>query len=226
MELTRKTQTKIIPALIEARKSITGVVKGEANPFFKSKYADLPSVIQAVNQPLLDNDLIVTQPTQSIDGVVYLVTEITHVSGEWKRGYLPVLNKKPNDPQGQGSAITYARRYGLLAMLNIPTFDDDGEIAMARNHNEPETKAQPTLEEHDDIPYDAPQPKVAKKITKPQRTALINYVNEMGVSQEAAVQLLKANGYEQSSDVTQDRLEFIKSEIARIGAEMKEVSHA
>ena len=124
-------QDKIVPAMIEARKKITGAVKGKTNDFFRSTYVDLPSVIQCCNKELLENDLLVSQPTIIHDGKVFLVTEIMHVSGQWKRGYLPIINKKQDD-QGQGSALTYTRRQGLLAILNIPALDDDAEATTVR----------------------------------------------------------------------------------------------
>ena len=126
-------QDKIVPAMIEARKKITGAVKGKTNEFFRSTYVDLPSVIQCCNKELLENDLLVSQPTIIHDGKVYLVTEIMHVSGQWKRGYLPIINKKQDD-QGQGSALTYTRRQGLLAILNIPALDDDAEATTVRDN--------------------------------------------------------------------------------------------
>jgi len=134
MELNSEKIDKIVPALIEARKKITGVTKDEDNPFFKSKYANLTSIIQAVNSELLESEIIITQPTCLIDEKLFSITQCTHSSGQWVRAYLPIINKKGDD-QGQGSGLTYARRYGLQALLTIPAFDDDGELTKAKNGN-------------------------------------------------------------------------------------------
>ena len=169
-ELNSEKQDQIVPALIEARKEITGVTKDSANPFFKSKYADLTSIIQAVNKELLDNDLIITQPTQVVDGTLYLVTQLTHSSGQWVRGYLPVHNKKGDD-QGQGSGITYARRYGLQALLNIPAFDDDAELTKAKNGKSEKTGIAKVDQVLDDIPIGDDEP------VTPNRSTLIDTFN-------------------------------------------------
>jgi hypothetical protein len=122
------TINKLAVALVKAQAEMGSPKKDSANPFFKSKYADLAEVISVVKDPLLKHGnaflQIVTQ-----DGVE---TTLIHESGEFISGTTPVIVAKPNDPQALGSAITYARRYGLQAMLGIPAEDDDGEKAMGR----------------------------------------------------------------------------------------------
>ena len=105
----------------------------KSNPFFKSKYADLSSVWEAVRDPLLENGLSVAQTfAQSDTGSINIVTTLLHESGQWIRGCLtmPILKQ---DPQAAGSSITYGRRYALSAMLGICPEDDDGEKGMVRN---------------------------------------------------------------------------------------------
>lgn len=178
-ELNSEKQDQIVPALIEARKEITGVTKDSENPFFKNKYANLTSIIQAVNKELLDNDLIITQPTQVVDGKLYLVTQLTHSSGQWVRGYLPVLNKKGDD-QGQGSGITYARRYGLQALLNIPAFDDDAELTKAKNGKPEQTGIDKVDQVLDDIPIGDDEP------VTPNRSTLIDTFNSWPTTKQKA----------------------------------------
>lgn len=126
-------------ALAKAQSEMQGAVKDAANPFFKSKYADLESVWQACRKPLTDNGLSVVQTTRySPDGLV-LVTTLLHSSGEWIGGEMPVLAKDAS-PQAQGSAITYARRYALAAAVGVYQTDDDAEAAMARK---PDLKLDP-----------------------------------------------------------------------------------
>lgn len=118
-------------ALAKAQAEIKGAVKDASNPFFKSNYADLQSVWDACRLPLSKNGLSVAQTTDIVGERLVLVTTLLHSSGQWIRGALPVEPVK-RDPQGMGSAITYARRYALAAMVGIYQTDDDAEVAMDR----------------------------------------------------------------------------------------------
>jgi hypothetical protein len=118
-------------ALAKAQADISGAVKDSANPFFKSKYADLESVWSACRKPLTSNGLSVIQTTQPTKQGLMLVTTLAHSSGEWIRGYMPIL-AKDNSAQSQGSAVTYARRYALAAIVGIYQVDDDAEAAQGR----------------------------------------------------------------------------------------------
>lgn len=126
-------------ALAKAQSQISGAVKDAANPFFKSKYADLESVWQACRKPLTDNGLSVTQTSRYTPDGLMLVTTLLHTSGEWIAGEMPVL-VKDNSPQAQGSGLTYARRYALAALVGIYQTDDDGEAAQGRK---PDLKLDP-----------------------------------------------------------------------------------
>jgi hypothetical protein len=123
-------------ALSKAQSAITGALKDNANSFFKSKYADLASCWDACRQQLAANNLAVIQTTEVTEAGTVLVTTLAHSSGEWMRGYLPVLTKDAG-PQGQGSGLTYARRYALAAIVGLAQIDDDGEAAQARGKKEP-----------------------------------------------------------------------------------------
>jgi len=105
-----------------------GARKDSTNPFFKSKYADLQAIYMAVREPLTKNELAVIQTTETLD-TLNVVTTLVHSSGQWIRGYMPVINTK-GDAQGMGSAITYARRYSLAAIAGIAQMDDDGNAAV------------------------------------------------------------------------------------------------
>jgi len=118
-------------ALAKAQAEITGAVKDAANPFFKSKYADLESVWSACRKPLTDNGLSVVQTTDYTTEGLMLRTTLLHSSGQWIAGDMPVLTKDAS-PQAQGSGITYARRYALAAIVGVYQTDDDGEAAQGR----------------------------------------------------------------------------------------------
>jgi hypothetical protein len=117
-------------AVCEMQKAELFALKDSANPFFKSRYADLSSCWAAARGPLTANGLGVIQTTEIGEaGVPVIVTTLVHKSGQWIRGRLSMAPAKA-DPQGVGSAITYGRRYGLCAMLGIVSdADDDGEGA-------------------------------------------------------------------------------------------------
>ena len=119
-------------ALSKAQASITGALKDSANPFFKSKYADLASCWDACRKPLTDNGLAVIQTIEAGEGRAVLVTTLCHASGEWIKSYCPILTKD-DSPQGQGSGITYARRYALAAMVGLAQIDDDAEASQGRH---------------------------------------------------------------------------------------------
>lgn len=123
-------------ALSKAQASITGALKDSANPFFKSRYADLASCWDACRQQLAANNLAVIQTTEVTEAGTVLVTTLAHASGEWIRGRLPVLTKDAG-PQGQGSGLTYARRYALAAVVGLAQIDDDAEAAQGRAKKEP-----------------------------------------------------------------------------------------
>ena len=125
-------------ALAKAQAAVTGAVKDAANPFFKSKYADLESVWSACRKPLTDNGLAVVQTSRYTPDGLMLVTTLLHSSGEWISGEMPVL-VKDNSPQAQGSGLTYARRYALAAIVGIYQTDDDGEAAQGRKPTVPQT---------------------------------------------------------------------------------------
>ena len=120
---------KLATALVKAQAAMGGAVKDSNNPFFNSKYADLGSVVKAVKEPFADNGLSYVQFPYSSERGVGVTTRLMHTSGQWLESEF-VLPMTKVDPQGAGSAITYARRYALQSIAGIPTADDDGEAAM------------------------------------------------------------------------------------------------
>lgn len=130
---TSTTITKISAALLAAQKIMGDAVKGSKNPFFKSSYADLNSIREAVTPALNENGITVMQPIS----MECVETVLLHESGEFMSSQTPIVCAKQNDPQALGSAISYARRYGLQAMLNVGAVDDDGEKAVDRSPKSP-----------------------------------------------------------------------------------------
>jgi hypothetical protein len=124
-----KTSTElneIAAALVGFHKAMGKVKKEANNPFFKSKYASLPNILDAIREPLILNNLSVVQfPT----GENELTTILMHASGQFMQSsYL--MRPVKNDPQGVGSCITYQRRYAVGAILSLSIDeDDDGNAA-------------------------------------------------------------------------------------------------
>ena len=132
---------ELAKALAAVQGKLAGAKKDSENPFFKSKYADLSSVWDSCRKLLADNGLAVVQTCSAGYGreVIRVDTILVHTSGEWISGQLDITPSK-NDPQGIGSALTYARRYGLSAIVGVCQEDDDAESSMSRPPKEDEVK--------------------------------------------------------------------------------------
>lgn len=158
---------ELASALIKVQANLKPVPKDSENPFFHSSYADLTSIWEAIRKPLTDNGLCVVQTNsgETCESVT-VDTMLLHSSGQWIKGSLTLKASKikmskqnPNqveseivDPQSMGSALTYARRYALAAIVGVCPEDDDAEGAMDRkeapkangktynNYNKPELK--------------------------------------------------------------------------------------
>ena len=126
---------KIAAAFVKAKMRFRPAIKEKSNPAFKgTKYADLSSCIEAVDDAFLANGIVMYQECQPDDTGVTVETVLLHESGESIRsGKLHVPASK-QDPQGYGSALTYARRYSLMAACGIAPEDDDGNSASGKQH--------------------------------------------------------------------------------------------
>jgi hypothetical protein len=131
-------------AMCKAQSEMGGAHKGANNPFFKSKYADLGSVIEVVKEPFANNGLSYVQFPINDGDKIGVETILMHESGEWLSGSFTVKASK-QDAQGAGSVITYCKRYGLQAVAGIPSEDDDGNAASKGNSS----PAKPTIGDMD-----------------------------------------------------------------------------
>lgn len=123
---------QIATALVKAQKAFGPALKSSTNPHFKSRYADLAACVEAVIAGLNDNGIALIQKCYDCDNGVMVETMFVHESGEMLEcGILHVPASK-QDPQGYGSALTYARRYSLMAACGIAPEDDDGNSASRR----------------------------------------------------------------------------------------------
>ncbi len=119
----------IATALVRAKRAFGPALKDKNNPAFRSKYADLGACIEAVDSALLENGIALIQETSEDLTGVTIETVLLHESGEMIRGGKLHVPAAKQDPQGYGSALTYARRYSLMATCGIAPEDDDGNAA-------------------------------------------------------------------------------------------------
>ena len=132
---------QIASALVKAQKQFAPALKSATNPHFKSKYADLAACVEAVIDALNANGIFLMQQTHESEGGVVIETTFVHESGEVMsagRFYSPASKQ---DPQGYGSATTYARRYSLMAACGIAPEDDDGNAGVKAVNDAPKKPA-------------------------------------------------------------------------------------
>ncbi|MEH2029785.1 MAG: ERF family protein [Nostoc sp.] len=123
---------KLISALIKAKAEFQPIHKNKTNPHYKSQYADLDSVLDAVTPALNAHGLTIIQLVGIVDGKTVLETRLYHDSGENTCSVFPL--PETSDPQKIGSALTYARRYSLCAILSVVADEDnDGNAASEKN---------------------------------------------------------------------------------------------
>lgn len=138
---------ELCAAMAKAFPEIEGATKDSNNPHFKTKYADLSNVVEAIKPALTKHGLFFAQRTKEMSGGVCVETVVYHSSGEsLSFGELFVPASK-QDAQGYGSALTYARRYSLMAAFGVAPEDDDGNAAAANpprqdERKEPEKRAE------------------------------------------------------------------------------------
>ena len=132
----------IATALVKAQKAFGPALKTATNPHFRSRYADLSACVEAVIDALNDNGIAMIQKCYDCNTGIMIETVFIHESGEMLEcGILQVPASK-QDPQGYGSALTYARRYSLMAACGIAPEDDDGNAAVRK----PAVEAKPPLD--------------------------------------------------------------------------------
>lgn len=130
----------------------------------KRKYADLQSVLEAVRDGLTANGLAVIQAPMPADNGIKLRTTLAHKSGQWMASELCLPQDKMGGVQGMGSALTYARRYALAAMVGIAQDDDDGETAMQESRKADKQRVQQVRQRAAAENPDAPTPEMFRAL--------------------------------------------------------------
>lgn len=134
MELSNEIKDLAI-ALCQAQAEMSGALKDSDNPYYKSKYADLASCMQASRPFLTKYNLSISQTVDSTSEGYFLLTYLIHSSGQFIKSRIKLYMEKP-DMQKLGSAITYARRYAYAAIIGLHQMDDDGESLHDRRKEE------------------------------------------------------------------------------------------
>lgn len=215
--------TEIIPALIAARKAVKPAVKREDSHY--GKYADLAEIIDCSNEALLANGLFLSQPTIRLDEIDFVKTQISHISGQFICSYTKIINGRPNDPQAQGSAITYARRYGYEALFNIQRADDDGEGAMPKGEEKAFANSPGSSESSASTQTATAQTaNGVKKVSKSQAGLIFHKLNESGFTDDQRKEFLLnkfgvESNYELPYTAVKEILDlFDKGELVPLGA--------
>jgi hypothetical protein len=195
----------ILAALFELQKEMyvekVFFTKSADNPFYKSKYMPLPQLLQVIVPRLHKHGMLLSQHSGAVysAGVVSVETVISHVSsGEFVSS---VFASTAPDPQKAGAVITYGKRYGLEALLGVPTIDDDAESAMDRTKSagKKSQKIQPVVKEG--------------CLTTDQQTEIADLCKNM--SKESKVKLLKDYEATTLADIKQEHYKKIKEEVKR-----------
>lgn len=195
--ITSTTTGAIAAALAKAQADMGNAHKDRQNPAFRSTYATLAAVREAVTGPLSANGIAVVQ-APSLDGeIVSVETRLLHTSGEW---LACVAGAKPTkgDPQGIGSAISYLRRYGLMAMVGIAADDDDDGNAASGRSPEPARQPSPAPRQ---APA-APPPPTVEKWNDAARKAFCADLATMSLSYENVAAFCESLGRPRPSVMT------------------------
>lgn len=129
-------ENNLYQSLAKAQSEMPLVTKTDNNPFFKSKYAGLPSILEVALPVLHKNGLFIVQCPITNGDRIGIKTDIYHTSGDSISSEFTVALQK-NDPQGAGSALTYCRRYALVAMLGLNVDEDDDANHASGNVSNP-----------------------------------------------------------------------------------------
>lgn len=188
--MNKSTEIKTLAmALHKAQGKIKAALKDSTNPHFRSKYADLSSVVEAVKAPLHSEGIVFLQGIEDAENGVAVETMLLHVSGEWISSTLKIPASK-QDAQGYGSAITYGRRYGLQSMCGVPAEDDDGNAATATAPTKPLSVAGQEWEKMSDEEKKFLQEladEVKESIKKDGGLVGMKYLEEQNLTQEEKV---------------------------------------
>lgn len=205
MENLTHSQTigELVKALVAASKNFKPVIKDKINPYFKSRYADLSSVLDATTDALLAEGLVIVQAPLVNESKAGVTTMLMHTSGEWMRGDL-LLPVSKWDAQGSGSGITYARRYAVQGFLHVSAEEDDDGNEASDKGQQAKAAMMPKPPQKTAMPK--PPSKTAKPVEeKPFRNRFWGAARGAGKSDDMIRDYVGWLGYERTEDIPLDR---------------------
>lgn len=199
----------IAKALSDFQGEMSAVPRESSNPFYKSKYAELSTIISHIQKLLKKNGLAVSQLCGEGVDKVSVTTLLMHTSGEWLSETVTMTPTKA-DPQGIGSTITYARRYSLSAMLLLASDeDDDGNVASGKVEKKPEApKVEPKKAKET-----APAEKVSFFDDTEKRNKALSAIAKAKDGKTLDAILSQAKAYLDTGDITEETLTEISKAI-------------
>lgn len=195
--------TALVAALVKARADFPAIPKDAVARVGKDgareyHYADLSAILDAIGPGLARYELAILQSVDAESSS--LITRLAHTSGEWVECTYPL--QMDQAPQALGSALTYARRYSIQALLCLAAADDDGAQA-TKPAKAPKVKAAPA-------PEPAPELKRAPLITQPQRKRMFAIATKAGwTTDQVKAHLLRRFGLESTSDIRSDQYDAL-----------------
>jgi hypothetical protein len=165
----------VLSKLMKAKQEIGTVKKDSKNPFHKSNYASLNAYIDASEEHLIKNGLILVQAGNGSFSEPMIVATLIHPeSGQWLKSYLPILNPKL-DSQGLGASVTYMRRYSIATLLGLVSEDDDGETAVGRGKYDQQKKKTENTEDQKDNEHENLR-KLLEKFDKEDQNLVLEWI--------------------------------------------------
>lgn len=183
------TNATIYAAFVKAQIGFGPALKTSTNPAYRSRYADLSACIEAVIDALNENGIGLIQKTHQDDKGVTVETLFVHTSGESMSGGTLHVPAAKQDPQGYGSALTYARRYSLMAACGIAPDDDDGNAA-----SKAPQRQQPTAQPKRVGPQEVAQ------LKKAIQEAGLTEAEFCGVSRVESIEAIELNRFAKAMD--------------------------
>ena len=200
-------------ALAKAQGTIKPAAKDSVNPFFKSAYANLTSVWEAIREPLAKNGLAVMQFPSVAAGIVSVETVLAHASGEWISETLTATPAK-SDVQSLGSVVTYLRRYWLSAIVGVVADDDDDGNAAASD-SRPATRPEQTQHSAPQKPPEPQQP--VASVYEKAKAFIAAAKNE----EQLGEAILKCGGHLSAGRLTEDQCNELAFDVGDRRAQLK-----
>lgn len=207
------TIANLAKAINSVQSSLHGAKKNSENPFFKSSYADLESVWASIRADLTKAGLSVVQTMGvAATGQPTLITTLLHISGEWMSGEQLITPEKAGS-QAMGSAITYARRYGLAAIVGQIESDDDAEASMEREIGLNESRSAPSYPAHANVATNH-----LSQVTEPQLKRLFAIQKKNNVPDTTVREWIKECGVESSKQLNRIQYDAVVRKVEQYKA--------